>query len=82
MTLPTARSSPAPTSGGTLAPSTSGWIAPIAQSQFGIAIRPRLVEVNELRLLVMVAAAGVVASILPGLRAYQMSLSDGLTPRS
>jgi putative ABC transport system permease protein len=35
----------------------------------------------ELKLLGAVVAAGIVASLLPGLRAYRLSLSDGLNPR-
>jgi len=33
-------------------------------------------------LLAGVLAAGVLASLIPGLRAYRMSLADGLAPRS
>jgi putative ABC transport system permease protein len=29
-----------------------------------------------------VLAAGVLASLVPGLRAYRLSLSDGLSPRT
>ena len=34
------------------------------------------------RLLGAVLAAGLLASLLPGWRAYRLSLADGLTPRS
>lgn len=57
-------------------------LAPLAQAHYGIAVAARLVQAGELRLLGAVIAAGVVASLLPGLRAYRLSLGDGLSPRS
>jgi len=57
-------------------------LAPLAQAHYGIAVAARWVQTGELRLLGAVIAAGVVASLLPGLRAYRLSLADGLSPRS
>ena len=55
--------------------------APIAQSRYGIAVHPRLVSLPELRLLGLVVVTGVAASLIPGYRAYRLSLADGLAPR-
>lgn len=57
------------------------FLGPVAQAHFGIAIRPRWVSVDELHLLCTVVGVGLVASLLPGYRAYKLSLADGLTPR-
>jgi putative ABC transport system permease protein len=38
-------------------------------------------SLEELRLLGLVVAVGTLASLLPGYRAYRLSLADGLTPR-
>lgn len=57
------------------------FLGPVAQSHFGITLRPRWVSVDELRLLGTVVGAGLVASLIPGYRAYKLSLADGLTPR-
>lgn len=54
---------------------------PIAQSQFGLAIHLQFVSLAELRLLGAVIAVGLLASLVPGYRAYRLSLADGLTPR-
>ncbi|HUN69160.1 MAG TPA: ABC transporter permease [Burkholderiales bacterium] len=54
---------------------------PFAQSQFGLAIHLQFVSLAELRLLGAVIAVGLVASLVPGYRAYRLSLADGLTPR-
>jgi putative ABC transport system permease protein len=37
---------------------------------------------SELPLLGAIIAAGAIASLLPGWRAYRLSLSDGLTPHT
>jgi len=54
---------------------------PFAQSAYGLAIRPQLVSLRELRLLAAVIAVGLLASLVPGYRAYRLSLADGLSPR-
>lgn len=55
--------------------------APVLQEKFGIAVQFMLVSQNELKLLVMVFAVGLLASVVPGYQAYRLSLADGLTPR-
>jgi putative ABC transport system permease protein len=56
-------------------------LAPIAQSHYGIAIQATFVSTDEIKLLLIVLGVGLLASLVPGYRAYQFSLSDGLTPR-
>jgi len=56
-------------------------VAPLAQSRYGITVQPRLLSLAELRLLGLVVLVGVAASVVPGYRAYRLSLADGLTPR-
>jgi putative ABC transport system permease protein len=52
-----------------------------AQAHYGLVIHPRFVSLEELRLLGIVALVGTLASLVPGYRAYRLSLADGLTPR-
>ena len=56
-------------------------LAPFAAAHYGIIVEPRVVDVSELMLLAAVVGVGTLASLLPGYRAYRMSLADGLTPR-
>jgi len=44
-------------------------------------VAARLPGGNELMLLGAVILTGMLASIVPGWRAWKMSLADGLTPR-
>jgi len=60
---------------------TTPLVAPLAQSQFGIVLQSRLLSVEELRLFGAVVLAGFIASLVPGWRAWRLSLADGLTPR-
>ncbi|MGZ9014049.1 MAG: ABC transporter permease [Burkholderiales bacterium] len=55
-------------------------LAPVA-AQYGLLIAPRFIAGSELVLLSAVVAVGMLASLLPGYRAYKLSLADGLTPR-
>jgi putative ABC transport system permease protein len=55
----------------------SGW----AQSQFGIALRLEAPAAGEWTIVAAMLAAGLIAGLLPGLRAYRLSLADGLSPR-
>lgn len=55
--------------------------APLVQENFGLVIRPRLLSLQEARWLILVVGAALLASVLPGYRAYRLSLSDGLIPR-
>lgn len=56
-------------------------LAPVAAARYGLIIEPRLIDSGELVLLASVVAVGVLASLIPGYRAYRLSLADGLTPR-
>ena len=51
------------------------------QSQFGIALHLRPPGETEGLLIAAVLCAGWLASLLPGYRAYRLSLIDGLSPR-
>jgi len=55
--------------------------APLAQARFGIVLQPRLLSSPELAWLALVVLVGALASVVPGYRAYRLSLADGLTPR-
>jgi putative ABC transport system permease protein len=56
-------------------------LSPWLQSHFGLALRLTEPTANEWLLLASVLAAGWLASLLPGIRAYRLSLADGLSPR-
>lgn len=56
-------------------------LGPFAQSHFGLVIEPKWVSAEELVLLAAVVGVGLCASLVPGYRAYKLSLADGLTPR-
>jgi putative ABC transport system permease protein len=56
-------------------------LAPWLQSQFGLTLRLSEPTLNEWLLLASLLAAGWLASLLPGIRAYRLSLADGLSPR-
>jgi putative ABC transport system permease protein len=56
--------------------------APWAQSQFGIVLQQQPPGSAEWRVMGAVLAGGVLASLVPGWRAYRLSLSDGLSPRA
>lgn len=50
------------------------------RSQYGLVLHTQLLSLAELKLIGMVVAAGFLVSLLPGYRAYRVSLADGLTP--
>ncbi len=56
-------------------------LGPWVQAQFGIGLRLLPPGVAEWQLMAMVLAGGLLASLVPGWRAYRLSLADGLTPR-
>ena len=56
-------------------------LAPFAAARYGLIIEPTFVAGSEWLLLGAVVAVGVLASLVPGYRAYRLSLADGLTPR-
>jgi putative ABC transport system permease protein len=55
---------------------------PWVQAQHGIALRLGAPDAAQWAWLCAILAAGTLASLLPGWRAYRLSLADGLTPRS
>jgi putative ABC transport system permease protein len=56
-------------------------LAPLAAARYGLIIEPAFIAGGEGVLLAAVVAVGVLASLVPGYRAYRLSLADGLTPR-
>lgn len=57
-------------------------LAPLLQAQFGIYLAGRMFSANEGLLLLSILLTGLAASLVPGWRAWRMSLADGLTPRN
>jgi putative ABC transport system permease protein len=55
---------------------------PWMQAQFGIGLKLSAPSLTEWGLLTSVLVAGLLASLIPGLRAYRLSLADGLSPRT
>lgn len=55
--------------------------APWLLEHFAVVLSSGLPSAGELRLLAAVVGTGLLASLLPGWRAWRMSLADGLTPR-
>ena len=56
-------------------------LGPWPQAQWGISLRLQAPGAAEWQTLGAVLAAGLLASLLPGWRAYHLSLADGLSPR-
>ena len=56
-------------------------LAPMLQANYGLAIKLSFISGKELQLLLLVLIVGVLASLVPGYRAYKLSLADGLTPK-
>jgi len=56
-------------------------LAPFAQSQFGVVLLQRFPTDNEWWLISTILLTGLSVSLLPGWRAWRISLADGLTPR-
>jgi putative ABC transport system permease protein len=59
-----------------------GAAGPWVQAQYGVTLNLAAPSASQWQLLGGVLAAGVAASLAPGLRAYRLSLADGLAPRS
>jgi putative ABC transport system permease protein len=55
---------------------------PMIQSRFGIGLSLSAPTLSQWGLLAAVVAAGFLASLVPGWRAYRLSLADGLSPRT
>lgn len=56
--------------------------APWVQSRLGIALQRSAPEATLWLLFGAIVAAGMLASLVPGWRAYRLSLADGLSPRT
>jgi putative ABC transport system permease protein len=56
-------------------------LGPWAEVEYGLTMRVSWPTATELGLLGIVFFAGLLASLLPGWRAYRLSLADGLSPR-
>jgi putative ABC transport system permease protein len=59
----------------------SAGVAPWLASRYGLVIHAVGLSGEELKLLAWVVGVGCLASLLPGWRAYRLSLAVGLTPR-
>ena len=59
-----------------------GFAGPWVQQQFGITLSAGAPTAAQWGLFTAVLAAGMLASLVPGLRAYRLSLADGLSPRT
>lgn len=59
----------------------SAIFAPYVQANYGLSIGTVLMTAEELPLLGAIIGVGLLASVIPGYRAYRLSLIDGLTPR-
>jgi putative ABC transport system permease protein len=59
----------------------SALAAPLA-GEFGIRLSPGLPGTDEWAILASIIATGLLAGLVPGWRAWRMSLADGLTPRN
>jgi putative ABC transport system permease protein len=56
-------------------------LSPWLQAHFGLALALSAPTANEGLLVAALMLAGWAASLLPALRAYRLSLADGLSPR-
>lgn len=71
---------------GLLAGTIALWIAiasvgPSVAAHWGLVLRVAPLTGGQGMLLAALATAGLLASLLPGWRAYRLSLADGLSPR-
>ncbi len=57
-------------------------LAPLVQAMFGVHLSTHWLAANEVFLLLSIVLTGLGASLVPGWRAWRMSLADGLTPRN
>lgn len=55
---------------------------PVIEARWGLSLAATAPTAQELYLLAGVIGVGLAASLLPGWRAYRLSLADGLTPRT
>ncbi|MBP0132079.1 MAG: ABC transporter permease [Nitrosospira sp.] len=59
----------------------SMFATPILETQLGISLATWTLSAESWQLLLTVMATGFLVSLIPGYRAYRISLADGLTPR-
>jgi putative ABC transport system permease protein len=57
-------------------------LGPWAAERFGLVLHATPPGSAEWQLMAALLAGGVIASLLPGWRAYRLSLADGLSPRT
>ncbi len=55
-------------------------LEPLLRSSFGLVLHTHTISTSEMQLIGLVVAAGFLVSLVPGYRAYKLSLADGLTP--
>jgi putative ABC transport system permease protein len=68
---------------GALVAGLAVWLAgPLLQQRFGITLLPGLPTAAQWGLFSAVLLAGMLASLVPGWRAYRLSLADGLSPKT
>jgi putative ABC transport system permease protein len=68
---------------GAAAAALAVWVAgPWVQQAFGIRLQAGAPTLAQWGLFAAVLAAGMLASLVPGWRAYRLSLADGLSPRT
>ena len=56
--------------------------SPWLQSHFGIGLKLSMPTTGQYLLLLAILTAGFLSSLVPGWRAYRLSLADGLSPRT
>ena len=56
-------------------------LAPWLQAHYGLTLSGGAPSAQQWRLLAGIIGVGVLASLIPGWRAYRLSLADGMTPR-
>ncbi len=54
---------------------------PLLLEHFGIMLLARMISAEEFRMLAVIAASGLLASLVPAWQAYRFSLADGLSAR-
>lgn len=57
-------------------------LGPWAQSQFGLTLSLEWPGASQARIVGLIFATGLMASLLPAWRAYRLALADGLSPRA
>ncbi|ARO88110.1 ABC transporter permease [Nitrosospira lacus] len=55
--------------------------APVLEAHLGISLAAGMLSAASWQLLLLVMITGFLVSLIPGYRAYRLSLTDGLTPR-